>query len=97
MFPDSNVAEKYSQNETKMKYVTQYGLSPYFHNLLKSDLKGKLSSFKLDETTTSQTKKQYEGYVQYWSEHFDVVIMAYCGSLFVCGSLSIEKTCGTFL
>ena len=46
-------------------------------------LKGKHFSFKFDETTTSQTKKQYDGYVQYWSECFDVVIMACCGSLFV--------------
>ena len=36
MFP----AEKYSQNETKMKYVIQFGLSPYFQDLLKRS-KGK--------------------------------------------------------
>jgi len=56
MFPDSKIAEKYSQNETKMKYVLQFGLSPYFQDLLKSDLKGKPFSFKFDETTTSQTE-----------------------------------------
>jgi len=56
MFPDSKIAEKYSQNETKMKYVIQFGLSPYFQDLLKSDLRGKPFSFKFDETTTSQTE-----------------------------------------
>ena len=66
-----------------MKYVIQYGLSPYFQDLLKSSLKGKPFSFRFDETTTSQTKKQYNGYVQYWRERFDTVIMAYCGSLFL--------------
>ena len=66
-----------------MKCVIQFGLSPYFQDLLKSDLKGKPFSFKFDETTTSQTKKQYDGYVQYWSDRFDAVTMAYCGSLFV--------------
>lgn len=49
-----------------MKYVIQYSLSPYFQDLLKSGL---------DETTTFQTIKQYGGYVQHWSERFDVVIM----------------------
>ena len=83
MLPDSKIAEQYSQNETKMKYVIHFGLSSYFQVVLKSDLKGKPFSFKFDETTTSQTKKKYDGFVQFWSERFNAVIMAYCGSLFV--------------
>ena len=83
MFPESKITEKYSQNETNMKYVIQYGLSPYFQDLLKRDLKGKPFSLKFDENTTYQTKKQYNGYVRYWSERFDAVIMVYCDSLFV--------------
>ena len=62
MLPDSKIAEQYSQNETKMKYVIHFGLSLYFQDVLKSDLKGKPFSFKFDETTTSQTKKQYDGF-----------------------------------
>jgi len=57
MFPDSKIAEKYSQSETKMKYVIQFDLSPYFQDLLKSDLKAKPFSFKFDETTTCRTKR----------------------------------------
>ena len=83
MFPDSKIAEQYSQNETKIKYVVQFGLSSYFQYVLKSDLKVKPFSFKFDETTTSQAKKQYDGFVQFWSERFNAVIMAYCGSFFV--------------
>ena len=82
-FPDSKIAEKYSQNETKIKYVIQFGLSPYFQRDLMKDLKGKPFSFKFDETTTSQVKKQYDGYVQYWSECHKGVVIAYCGTLFV--------------
>ena len=40
-----------------MKYVIQYGLSPYFQDLLQRHHKGKPFLFKFDETTTSQTKK----------------------------------------
>ena len=57
--------------------------SSYFQDLLKSDLKGNPFSFRFDETTNSQTKKQYDGFVQFWSEPFNAVIMSYCGSLFV--------------
>ena len=63
MFRDSKIAEQYSQNETEMNYVIQFGLSLCFQDVLKSDLKGKPFSFKFDETTTSQTKKQYDGFV----------------------------------
>ena len=83
MFPDPKIAEQYSQSETKMKYVIQFGLSSYFQDVFKSDLKGKPFSFKFDESTTSQTKKQYDGFVQFWSERFNAAIMAYCSSLFV--------------
>ena len=60
LFQDSKIAEKYSQNETKVKYMIQYGLIPHFQDLLKSDLKGKPFSFTFDETTASQTIKQYD-------------------------------------
>ena len=30
-----------------------------------------------------QQKKQYDGYIQYWSPKLDLVTSAYCGSLFV--------------
>ena len=56
MFPDSKIAEKYSQNETKMKYLIQYGLSSYFQDLPKGNLKGKPFSFKFDKTTTPRPK-----------------------------------------
>ena len=59
-FQDSKVAEKYSQNETKMKYMIQYGLIPHFSDLLKSYLKSNPFSFTFADTTISQTIKQYD-------------------------------------
>ena len=38
---------------------------------------------KFDETTTSQVKKQYDGYVTYFSGVLQKVITEYVGSLFV--------------
>ena len=37
----------------------------------------------MDETTTSQAKKQYDGYVAFYSELDSQVITMYCGTLFV--------------
>ena len=48
MFPDSKISEKYSQNETKIKHVILYGISPnYIQYLLKSYLKGKFDHSSL--------------------------------------------------
>ena len=83
MFPDSKIAEGYKQNETKIKYNIQYGIAPYFKEKLQKDFYNKPFSFKFDETTTSQVKKQYDGYVQYWSKTWNCIQISYCGSLFV--------------
>ena len=83
MFPDSKIAATYKQNKTKMKYTIQYGIAPYFKELLKDDLKNTAYSCKFDETTNQQVKKQYDGYVQYWSCKHKCINIAYCGTLMV--------------
>lgn len=83
MFPDSQIASKYAMGETKTKYVIQHGIAPYVHHILVQDLKQQPFTFKFDETTTNQVKKQYDGYVQYYSPKFDDIINHYCGSLFL--------------
>ena len=66
-----------------MKYSIQYGITPYFKELLKDDLKGVPYCFEFDETTTEQVIKQYDGYVQYWSKCHQRIRIAYCGTLAV--------------
>ena len=60
MFPDSQIAVKYSQEETKSKYVVQFGLAPFVKDELITDVQKTPYSFKFDETTTSEMKKQYD-------------------------------------
>ena len=52
------------------------------------DFKDQSFSFKFDESTTSQVKKQYDTYVQFWSSLHQQIVNRYCGSAFVghCGS-----------
>lgn len=83
MFPDSNIAKQFNQQETKAKYTIQFGIARHVKERLISDVSNKPFSFKFDETTTSQVKKQYDAYVTYFSYTSQVVVTAFCGSLFV--------------
>ena len=83
MFPDSQIAKKYHQSKTKVSYIIKHGISPYVKDFYVNDFKDSPFVFKFDETTTLQVKKQYDGYVQYWSNEQDLVTSVYCGSLFV--------------
>ena len=83
MFPDSVIAKNYQQSKTKVNYTIKHGISPFVKDLYINDFKGTPFVFKFDETTTLQVKKQYDGYVQYWSDEQNLVSTVYCGSLFV--------------
>ena len=67
MFPDSQIAKSVHQAETKTKYIIQFGVAPYVRKQVIEDFTGQPFTFQFDETTTSQIKKQYDGYVQFWS------------------------------
>ena len=84
MFPDSEIAKKYSQEETKTKYVIQFGVARYVKSTLMKDFSGSPFSFKFDETTTTKVQKQYDGYITYISPiENNRVVTRYVGSLFV--------------
>ena len=82
-FHDSAIARNYKQGQTKMKYLIQFGIAPYVKKVLLEDMKKEQYCFHFDETTTSQLKKQYDGYITYYSKHAKQVACAYVGSLFV--------------
>lgn len=83
MFPDSKIAAGYEMAKSKIKYIVQFGIKKYVVDQLIEDIQGSPFSFKFDETTTAQIKKQYDGYVQYSSEKFKKIITHYAGSLFL--------------
>ena len=83
MFPNSNIACGYSQSETKAKYMIQFGIVPYVFQKLTEDIHGKPFSFQFDETSTQQVKKQYDGYISFYSSIHKKIVTEYCGSLFV--------------
>ena len=83
MFPDSEIAKGYKQSSTKVAYTIKFGIKPYVSEILEKDMQGRPFVFHFDETTTSQVKKQYDGYVTYFSLTAGKVITQYCGSLFL--------------
>ena len=64
MFPDSEIAKSYCQSSTKIAYVIQHGIAPYLFDSI-ANIKDKPFSFLFDGTTTSQVKKQFDGYVRF--------------------------------
>ena len=68
VFPDSEIATGYNQNETKSKYTTQYGVFPNLKDLSPEELKDAVFTFRFDESTIQQENKQFDGHAQYWFE-----------------------------
>ena len=83
MFPNDAIAKKYKMGETTIKYLIQFGIAPYTKSSMLKDVDGRPFVFKFDETTTSQVKKQYDGYVTFFSKTANKVTTIYAGSLFV--------------
>ena len=57
MFPDSKIAQSYRQGKTKVRYNIQYGIAPHIKQMLMYDVNTTPFTFKFDESTTSQVKK----------------------------------------
>ena len=99
MFPDNTIAKGYQQSDSKVQYVIKYGVADHLKKQLIYDVKNTPYPFLFDETTYSQVKKQYDGYVIYWTKRSDSIVHSYCGSLFVehCTAFDLVEYCEEFL
>lgn len=82
MFDDSELVKLYSMSSRKISYVITHGIAPYMKTLIIEDAKKTPFVFLFDETTSSQVKTQFDGYVQYFSEKFGKIVTRYLGSAF---------------
>ena len=78
MFPDSVTSNSYQQNADEVKHNIQFGIAPYFKDIMLNELKELPFSFCFDEATTSQIKKQYDRYATYHSKHFGLFGNNFC-------------------
>ena len=83
MFLDLQIVAKYSQEETKSKFVIQFGFAPFVKDGLITDVQKTPHSFKFDKTRTSRVKKQYDRFASFFSKKLCKIVTPYCGSLFV--------------
>lgn len=82
MFPDSEIAKRFSMHRSKCTYVIDYGISPYIKNSIVEDSRSSTFVFSFDETTTSQVKKQCDAYITYFSRKFSRIVTRFIGSTF---------------
>ena len=83
IIPDSSITASYKQSYTKVSYILKFGIAGHLKKQLIYDVKSVPYTFKFDKTTTIQTKKQYDGYLQYWSSFREEIVNSYCGSIFI--------------
>ena len=74
MFLDRTIFKGYQQSNSKVQYVIKYGIADHLKKQLIYDVKNTSYSFCFDETTNFQVKKQYDGYVIYWSKRSDSIV-----------------------
>ncbi|CAF3357733.1 unnamed protein product [Rotaria sp. Silwood2] len=82
MFPDSDIAQKFNMERTKLSYVISHGLGPFFHRNLVEDIK-QCERFVLcfDEQKNYQNNKQLDILFKYWSVKNQRVVTRYYKSI----------------
>ena len=85
MFPDSEVAQKFSVGKTKIRYTIIYGLAPYFKKeLLKKINSSLFYSVSFDESFNSELQKcQMDINVCYWDTKKNIAVTRYFDSAFL--------------
>ena len=95
MFPDSNIAKKFTCGEKKASYLTCFGIAPHFKSLLKEKVKSADGYVLLfDESLNHELqKKQMDFHVRMWNH--DKVETRYFASEFL-GHASAEDMLDKF-
>ena len=62
---------------TKTSCSISYGLGPYFHEQLISDMKNAWYTMLVDESTTEKNLKQLDMHVPCWSINADSIVTRY--------------------
>jgi hypothetical protein len=84
MFPDSSIAAEYSCAETKARYMTVYGLGPYFLSELKKSVRGKKFVLLFDESLNKKNQeKQLDLFIRFWDSTENCVVTRFWDSKFM--------------
>jgi hypothetical protein len=85
MFLDSDVARKLRLGADKMAYIVKFGLAPYFHEQLLSELnKAEHFVHAFDESMNKICQQeQMDIHVRFWDSSANRVVNRYLGSNFL--------------
>ena len=92
MFKDSEIAKKFTCGSTKCSYVINFGIAPYFRNLLENALN--LAPFYVacfDESHNDVLKKgQMDMLLRFWNEDTNMVATRYYNSEFLGKAAAVD-------
>ena len=85
MFPDSDIAKKFAYGATKIKYLSVFGLAPYYEQKLLTTLdEVPYYSISFDESFNRITKnEQMDFCIRYWDAEIQQVVDHYLTSKFI--------------
>ena len=85
MFPDSDVAQTFELSKTKCGYYMNFGLAPYYRNILNEDInRSPFYTAIFDETLNQMVQEeQMDIFIRYWSEDIQMVVTRYFESKFM--------------
>ena len=85
MFPDSNIAKQFRLGEGKLRYIVNFGLAPYFKELLTGDVTNSACHvISFDEIMNSVTQRcQIDFIIRFWNEMEEQVQSRYWDSDFI--------------
>ena len=66
-----------------MSFILKFGIADHLKKQVPYDMKCVPYTFSFDETTIIQTKKQYDGYLQYPSSSLEEIVNSYHESIFI--------------
>lgn len=70
MFPDSEIAQKFSCGKTKTMYLSCFGIAPHFTDLLKKQVKDEHYVLLYDESLNVQLQsKQLDIHLRFWNDN----------------------------
>ena len=90
MFPGHNIIEKFTLGKTKCSYILNYGLAPFFTDLLEEEVKlSPKYGLSFDESLNKKLQKgQMDILVRYWDWERHIAQTRYLNSEFLGGAKS---------
>lgn len=80
MFPDSTTTKNFSCRKTKCSYIVNYGITPYFLELLNSQPKELEHYLTLFDDSFNHVVKQSQIHIQFWDSSNNSVATRYYSS-----------------